>query len=166
MSAYHVPLANVMRLQHLLEKGGKATCPVRHTEDWETVTITAEVDQGTATFQAEFKSAIRTLKLQREDSANHLHLRDFIQDLANDRADQVSKALALMDAHEHVSATLPDGHLLYISPTPWPGTPFAGVVTNNNGELCAVATGSNKEALAAQLRPKLGLALQGHGETA
>lgn len=166
MSAYQVPLANVMRLQHILEKGGKAICPVRRTDDWDNVTITAKIDQGTTILQAEFKSAIRTLRLQREDSANHLHLRDFIQDLANDRSDLIPKALALIDAHEHVSATLPDGHLLYISPTPWPETPFAAAVTNNIGEMCAVAIGANKEALAAQVRTKLGLVAQGHGETA
>lgn len=166
MSTYQVPLANVMRLQHILEKGGKATCPVRRTEDWDIVTVTGEVDQGTAILQAEFKSAVRTLKLQREDSANHLHLRDFIQDLANDRADLIQKALDLIDAHEHVSATLPAGHLLYISPTPWPETPFAAVVTNNIGEMCAVAIGSSKETLATQVHTKLGLVTQGHGETA
>ncbi|MFV2946445.1 hypothetical protein [Pseudomonas japonica] len=166
MSAYQVPLASVMLLQHLLEKGGSGTCTVRRPEDQDQATITAEVGAGAVALQVEFKSVIRNLRLQPGDSANHLHLRDFIQDLANDRADHIGKALALMDAHGHVSAQLPENHLAYISPTPWPDSPFAAVITDNSGALCAVAIGSSKEALAAQVRTKLGLATQGNGEPA
>jgi len=166
MSAYQVPLANVMRLQRVLEKGGTATCSVHRAEDWDNVTVTAVIDQDTANLQVEFKALTRTLKLQRGDSANCLHVRDFIQDLADAQAEATTKALALMEAHAQLSAALPDGHIAYLTPTPWPTTPFAAVVTNNIGEMCAVASGANKDDLVAKVRTKLGLAIQGHGETA
>ncbi|MFW3895920.1 hypothetical protein [Pseudomonas bharatica] len=166
MSAYQVPLGSVMLLQQVLEKGGTTTCPVRRQQDWDIATIDAEVNQDTASVRVEFKSLARRLRLQRGDSANHLHLRDFIQDLANDRSDAVAKALALMDAHEHLSASLPDGHVAYITPTPWPATPFAAAITNNIGEMCAVASGADKDDLVAKVRAKLGLAVEGNGEQA
>lgn len=166
MSAYQVPLANVMRLQRIIEKGGTATCSVHRAEDWDNVTVTAAIDQNTANLQVEFKALTRTLKLQRGDSANCLHVRDFIQDLADAQADATTKAHALMEAHTLLSAAVPDGHIAYITPTPWPSTPFAAVVTNNIGEMCAVATGSNKDDLVAKVRAKLGLASEGDGEPA
>lgn len=166
MSTYQVPLANVMRLQRVLEKGGTATCPIHRAEDWDAVDVTAELDQDTTMLQVEFKSLTRTLKLQRGDSANCHHLRDFIQDLVDDQAKNMAKALALMEAHAHLSGSLPDGHIAYITPTPWPATPFAAVVTNNIGEMCAVASGSSKDDLAAKIRSKLGLDSEGHGEPA
>lgn len=166
MSAYQVQLANVMRLQGVLEKGGTAVCAIHREADWATATVTVEFDQDTAKLQVEFKSLTRTLKLQRGDSANCLHIRDFIQDLVDDQARATVKALALMEAHTYLTGALPDGHIGYITPTPWPATPFAAVVTNNIGEMCAVASGATKEDLVAKVRTKLGLATQGHGETA
>lgn len=166
MSAYQVPLGNVMLLQQILKDGGSTVCPIRRFEGWDTATVSATVEADSTSVQVEFKSVTGKLMLQRGDSANHLHLRDFIQDLANAQSENIVKALALMEAHTHLSACLPDGHIAYITPTPWPATPFAAVITNNIGEMCAVVIGSSKEDLVAKVQAKLGPASEGNGEQA
>ncbi|WP_110968306.1 hypothetical protein [Pseudomonas huaxiensis] len=166
MSNHIVPLANVMRLQQVLENGGTATCQVRRPESLSIATIQAKLETDAVHLEVAVGDTTGKLTLQRGDTAKYQHLRDFIQELANGRTEYVKKALALMDAHDHVSAILPSGHLVYISPTPWPNTPFAAVITNNTGEICAVACGADKDNLAAQVRAKLWPSAEGHGECA
>ncbi|NER59807.1 hypothetical protein G3435_07050 [Pseudomonas sp. MAFF212428] len=158
MSEYVVPLAKVMLLRHLLQNGGSSSCPVHRPEVTLTADITIELDGESIIARATFGPLTGSLKLQRDDSANYLHLRDFIQDIANGRTEtgrQSELAIALMEAFDSVDQVINDDQIAYVTPTTSTSFPFGAVVTNGQGEVCAAAIGSSKEHLAELIRIKL-----------
>lgn len=168
MSEYIVPLAKVLLLQHVLQNGGTSSCPVRRTEITLTAEVSIELDGESIVAQVTFGPLTGSLKLQRGDSANYLHLRDFIQDIANGRTEtgrQSELAIALMEAFDSVDQVINDDQIAYVTPTTSTSFPFGAVVTNGQGEVCAAAIGSSKEHLAELIHLKLLSIQKGIGES-
>lgn len=169
MSEYLVPLAKVMLLRHLLLNGGSSSCPVRRPEVTLTADINIQLDGESIVARVTFGPSTGTLTLRQGDSANYLHLRDFIQDIANGRMDTgrpSELAIALMEAFDSVDQVIQDDQTAYITPTTSANFPFGAVVTNDQGEVCAAAMGSSKEHLAELIRVKLLSHSKGIGERA
>lgn len=169
MSEFNIPLHRVMLLQRTLEHGGTATCQLRRLETSMDAQIDVENDDSTHHIKVTLGPLVSSLTLPRDPSAKYQHLRDFLQDLANGRADsgaQSEEALALLEAQESVDEVLLLGQIAYVITTLNRELPLGAVVTNGLGEVCAAVTGASKEQLAAAVRAKLQLGLEGLGECA
>lgn len=169
MSEFNIPLSRVMLLYHTLEHGGTTTCKLRRPETSVDAQINVENDDTTHHIKVTLGPLASSFTLPRDPATKYQQLRDFLQDLANGRADsaaQSEEAIALMDAQECVDEVIQTAQIAYVITTINPERPFGAVVTNAQGEICAAATGCSKEHLAeavlAQLRP----AQEGLGECA
>lgn len=87
MSGYIVPFTKQDFLHHVLQVGGTATCELHRPEQTISATFDVELTEETAVVSAELGGHTGQLTLKRADRANHLHLRDFLQDIANGRLD-------------------------------------------------------------------------------
>lgn len=85
MNSYLIPLAKQELLHHMLQVGGAAVCPLQRPEQTIHASFEVELTNDSAVISVEFGDHTGELTLKRSDRANHLHLRDFIQDIANGR---------------------------------------------------------------------------------
>lgn len=169
MSEFSIPLHRVMLLQHTLEQGGSATCQLRRPEISVDAKINVENDDDTHYIKVALGPLSSSLKLPRSPSTKYQFLREFLQDLANGRTDsgaQAEEAVALMEAQEYLDEFIQVGQIAYVISTTNPERPLGVVVTNDQGEVCAAATGSCKEHLAEVVRAKLRPDQEGLGECA
>ncbi|WP_237882096.1 hypothetical protein [Pseudomonas sp. PGPR40] len=85
MNNYLIPLAKQELLHHMLQVGGAAVCPLQRPEQTIHASFEVELTDDNAVISVDFGGHTGELTLKRSDRANHLHLRDFIQDIANGR---------------------------------------------------------------------------------
>jgi hypothetical protein len=85
MNDYLIPLAQQEVLHHLLQVGGAAVCPLQRPEQTIHARYEVELTDHHAVISVDFGNHSGQLTLKRSDRANHLHLREFIQDIANGR---------------------------------------------------------------------------------
>jgi hypothetical protein len=85
MNSYLIPLAQQDLLHHMLQVGGVAVCPLQRPEETIHASFEVELTDDSAVISVDLGSHTGELTLKRSDRANHLHLRDFIQDIANGR---------------------------------------------------------------------------------
>ena len=85
MNSYLIPLAKQELLHHMLQVGGAAVCPLQRPEQTIHASFEVELTDDSAVINVDFGGYTGQLTLKRSDRANHLHLRDFIQDIANGR---------------------------------------------------------------------------------
>ena len=85
MNDYLIPLAKQELLHHILQVGGAAVCPLQRPEQTIHASFEVELTDDNAVISVDFGGHSGHLTLKRSDRANHLHLRDFIQDIANGR---------------------------------------------------------------------------------
>ncbi len=169
MSEFSIPLTRVMGLERTLESGGVTKCTLRRPETTLDARITVENDDTTHYIKVEIGELTSSMTLPRKLVTKWQSLRNFLQDLANGRADSGAiseEALALLEAQESVDQVLLDGQIAYVINTVNRAFPLGAVVTNDQGEICAAVTGSSKEHLAASLRAKLQPGQEGLGECA
>lgn len=85
MNSYLIPLEKQELLHHMLQVGGAAVCPLQRPEQTIHASFEVELTDDSAVINVDFGGYTGELTLKRSDRANHLHLRDFIQDIANGR---------------------------------------------------------------------------------
>ena len=85
MNTYTIPLAKQELLHHMLQVGGAAVCPLQRPEQTIHAKFEVELTDTSAVINVDLGGHTGELTLKRADRANHLHLRDFIQDIANGR---------------------------------------------------------------------------------
>lgn len=169
MSEFTIPLSRVMLLQRTLEGGGAATCALRRPETTMNAQLEVENDSRAHHLTVKFGPLTSSITLQRADTSKYMALRNFLEDLANGRADsgeQSQQTIALMDAQDCVNDVIGADQVAYVILTTNPARPFGAVVTNDQGDVCAAATGSCKDHLAQAVRNKLRPISEGHGEHA
>jgi len=169
MSEFRISLRQIMLLQSTLDSGGIATCKLQRPEVSVDAQIEIENDKTHHRIKVTLGPLTSSLSLPRALSTKCRSLRDFLQDLANGRADsgaQSEEALALLEAQASVEEVLQVGQTAYVITTVNSRLPLGVVVTNDLGEVCAAATGASKEHLAATVRAKLQPGHEGLGECA
>ena len=169
MSEFCIPLTRVMGLERTLEAGGCSKCTLRRPETTLDARITVENDDTTHHIKVEMGELTSSMTLPRKLVTKWQSLRDFLQDLANGRADSGAmseEALALLEAQDSIDQVLQDGQIAYVINTVNRAFPLGAVVTNDQGEICAAATGSSKEHLVGALLAKLQHGQEGLGECA
>ena len=169
MSEFQISLRHIMLLQRTLDNGGIATCTLQRPEVAVDAQIEIENDCTHHRIKVTLGSLCSSLSLPRALSTKCQSLRDFVQDLANGRADsgaQSEEALALMEAQVSVEEVLLTGQTAYVIATVNRQLPLGAVVTNDQGDVCAAVTGASKEHLAAEVRAKLQLGRDGLGKCA
>ena len=78
----------------MLQVGGTAMCPLQRPEQTIHAIFEVELTEENAVINVDFGHHTGELTLKRSDRANHLHLRDFIQDIANGRIESARLAPA------------------------------------------------------------------------
>ncbi|MDQ2487484.1 hypothetical protein RBI94_26130 [Pseudomonas putida] len=169
MSEFQIPLHQIMLLQNTMDKGGTAICKMQRPEASVDAKVEIENDATHHRIKVTLGPLRSSLSLPRALSTKCQSLRDFLQDLANGRADsgaQSEEALALVEAQASVEEVLQVGQIAYVITTVNRNLPLGAVVTNDLGDICAAVTGANKEHLAAAVRAKLQPGPEGLGERA
>jgi len=92
MNSYLIPLAQQDLLHHMLQVGGAAVCPLQRPEQTIHASFEVELTDHSAVINVDLGGHTGELTLKRSDRANHLHLRDFIQDIANGRIESAQPA--------------------------------------------------------------------------
>lgn len=92
MNSYLIPLAKQELLHHMLQVGGAAVCPLQRPEQTIHAKFEVELTDTTAVVNVDLGGHTGELTLKRADRANHLHLREFIQDIANGRIESAQPA--------------------------------------------------------------------------
>lgn len=92
MNNYRIPLAKQELLHQMLQAGGTAVCPLQRPEQTIHASFEVELTDDSAVISVDFGGHTGELTLKRSDRANHLHLRDFIQDIANGRIESAEPA--------------------------------------------------------------------------
>ncbi|QHD01016.1 hypothetical protein PspS04_11925 [Pseudomonas sp. S04] len=92
MNNYRIPLAKQELLHQMLQAGGTAVCPLLRPEQTIHASFEVELTDDSAVISVDFGGHTGELTLKRSDRANHLHLRDFIQDIANGRIESAEPA--------------------------------------------------------------------------
>lgn len=92
MNSYLIPLAQQDLLHHMLQVGGAAVCPLQRPEQTIHASFEVELTENSAVINVDLGGHTGELTLKRSDRANHLHLRDFIQDIANGRIESAQPA--------------------------------------------------------------------------
>jgi hypothetical protein len=85
MSHYSIQLAKQELLHHMLQVGGSAVVHLHSLEQVIEAHFTVELTDSQAITKVKLGEHQAELKLRITDRANHLHLRDFIEDMANGR---------------------------------------------------------------------------------
>jgi hypothetical protein len=93
MNSYLIPLATQELLHHMLQVGGASVCPLQRPEQTIHAKFEVELTETTAVINVDLGGHTGELTLKRADRANHLHLREFIQDIANGRIESAQPAL-------------------------------------------------------------------------
>ncbi|WP_153773355.1 hypothetical protein [Pseudomonas sp. MNR3A] len=158
MSEFQISLRHIMLLQRTLDNGGTAICKLQRPEATVDAQIEIENDNTHHCIKVTVGPLCSSLSLPRALSTKCQSLRDFVQDLANGRADsgaQSEEALALMEAQVSVEEVLQPGQTAYVIATVNRQLPLGAVVTNDQGDVCVAVTGASKEQLAAAVRAKL-----------
>jgi hypothetical protein len=91
MNNYLVPLAKQELLHHMLQVGGAAVCPLQRPEQTIHANLEVELTDNKVVISVDLGGHTGELTLKRSDRANHLHLRDFIQDIANGRIESAEQ---------------------------------------------------------------------------
>ena len=161
MTDYTLSLKRVMLLQKTLDEGGFTTCPLQRPETTTDAVIQVENDNEVHRLSVRFGPLHSSITLKRRDAAKYLALRDFLQDVANGRADSGTEsqaAAAMREALESVNTVLETDQVAYITPTADKARPFRVIVLDELGDICAHTKGHCKdnlvEAVRAQLRPR------------
>lgn len=94
MSGYAIHLAKQELLNHMLQVGGKAAVHLHRPEQVIQAAFEVELSETQARCTVELGGHTGEITLRRSDRANHLHLRDFIQDIANGRLESAAPAPA------------------------------------------------------------------------
>jgi len=94
MSGYAIHLAKQELLNHMLQVGGRAAVHLHSPEQVIEASFEIELTDTHARCTVELGGHTGQLTLRRTDRANHLHLRDFIQDMANGRHENAALAPA------------------------------------------------------------------------
>lgn len=94
MSGYLIPLGKQELLHQMLQVGGAAVCPLQRPEQTIHASFEVELTDHSAVISVDLGGHSGELTLKRSDRANHLHLRDFIQDIANGRIESAAPAPA------------------------------------------------------------------------
>jgi hypothetical protein len=147
-----------MVLERTLEHGGTATCKLQRPETSLDALVYVENDSTTHHIKVTMGPLVSSLSLPRRLVTKCQSLRDFLQDLANGRADsgaQSEEAIALMEAQESIDEVLCVGQIAYVITTVNRDRPLGAVVTNDEGEICVAVTAASKELLAEAVRAKL-----------
>jgi hypothetical protein len=92
MNSYLIPIAQQDLLHHMLQVGGAAVCPLQRPEQTIHASFEVELTDNSAVINVDLGGHTGELTLKRSDRANHLHLRDFIQDIANGRIESAQPA--------------------------------------------------------------------------
>jgi hypothetical protein len=92
MNSYLIPIAQQEMLHHMLQVGGAGICPLRRPEQTIHAKFDVELTDQAVVISVDFGGHTGELTLKRSDRANHLHLRDFIQDIANGRIESAAPA--------------------------------------------------------------------------
>jgi hypothetical protein len=92
MNSYLIPLEKQELLHYMLQVGGAAVCPLQRPEQTVHASFEVELTDTTAVVNVDLGGLTGELILKRSDRANHLHLRDFIQDTANGRIESARPA--------------------------------------------------------------------------
>lgn len=169
MSEFQISLRQIMLLQRTLDNGGTATCKLQRPEATVDAQIEVENDSTHHSIKVTLGPLSSSLSLPRALSTKCQSLRDFVQDLANGRADsgaQSEEALALMEAQVSVEEILRPGQTAYVIATVNRQLPLGAVVTNDQGDVCAAVTAASKEHLAAAVLAKLQPGLDDLGKCA
>lgn len=169
MSEFQIPLRQIMLLQSTLDKGGTTTCKLQRPEVSVDAQLEIENDTTHHRIKVTLGPLLSSLSLPRALSTKCQSLRDFLQDLANGRADsgaQSEEALALMEAQVSVEEVLQTGQTAYVIATVNRELPLGAVVTDAQGDVCVAVTGACKEHLAAAVRGKLQPGPEGLGKCA
>lgn len=93
MTEYLIPLAKQELLHHILQVGGAAVCPLQRPEQTIHANFEVELTDHSAVISVDLGGHSGHLTLKRSDRANHLHLREFIQDIANGRIESAQPPL-------------------------------------------------------------------------
>jgi len=83
MSAYSLPLARQELLHHMLQVGGEATCDLIRPEQTMRAELSVQLTSAMTIVEVSVGGRKDSIRLRRNDRANHLHLRDFIHEVAN-----------------------------------------------------------------------------------
>lgn len=169
MSEFSIPLQKVMLLQHIIEHGGTASCQLRRPDITVDAQIAVENDESAHHIKVTLGALASSITLPRDPSTKYQSLRTFLEDMANGRAESgclSAEAIGLMDAQESVNEVIQPDQIAYVINTINPERPYGAVVANDQGEVCAAATGSSKEHLVEAVRAKLRLYQQGLEECA
>lgn len=94
MNHYSIPLAKQELLHHMLQVGGKAAVHLHCPEQVIQADFSVELTDTHARCSVELGGHTGEVTLRRRDLANHLHLRDFIEDMANGRHESAAPAPA------------------------------------------------------------------------
>ena len=92
MNSYLIPISKQDLLHHMLQVGGAAVCPLQRPEQTIHASFEVELTDTTAVINVDLGGHTGELTLTRADRANHLHLREFIQDIANGRIESAKPA--------------------------------------------------------------------------
>lgn len=158
MTDYTLSLKRVMLLQKTLEGGGFTTCPLQRPEATTDALIQVENDHEVHRLSVRFGPLHSSITLKRRDAAKYLALRDFLQDVANGRADSGTEsqaAASMRDALESVNSVLEPDQVAYITPTTDKDRPFRVIVLDVLGDICAHTKGHCKDHLAEAVRTQL-----------
>ena len=85
MNYYNIPLAKQELLHHMLQVGGTAAVHLHSQQQIIEASFTVELSDSQATIKVTLGEHQAELTLRRTNRANHLALRDFIEDIANGR---------------------------------------------------------------------------------
>lgn len=92
MNSYLIPIAKQDLLHQMLQAGGAAVCPLLRPEQTILAKFEVELTDVNAVISVDLGEHTGELTLKRSDPANHLHLREFIQDIANGRIESAEPA--------------------------------------------------------------------------
>jgi len=104
MRHYSIQLAKQELLHHMLQVGGSAVVHLHSLEQVIEAHFTVELTDTQAIAKVKLGEHQAELKLRITDLANHLHLRDFIEDMANGRHESADPRPAPACAAESTAA--------------------------------------------------------------
>ncbi|WP_339514492.1 hypothetical protein [Pseudomonas sp. RL_15y_Pfl2_60] len=99
MSCYDIPLSKQELLHHMLQVGGKAVVHLHSPEQVIQANFEVELTETQIRCNVEIGGHCGEVKLRRSDRANHLHLRDFILDMANGDIESAAPSLPRAGGH-------------------------------------------------------------------
>jgi hypothetical protein len=165
---YQLHPAKLDILREMLEEGGEAVCTLHSPEKFIQAQFKVHLTQAQVHVEIDISGWRKKLTLNRGDSANHLHLSDYLEECANRPYSCGNALLApnLSDALREVETVVPHGFKAYITATYSQTLPIGAVVADAAGGICAAATAATPRELANAIARKLRLTPEGRGEAA